>query len=625
MLQINNLSKSYGGHTLFDGVGLQLGNGERLGLVGRNGHGKSTLLRLILGEEAPDSGTISVPRNYRIGHLAQNLVFTAAAVLDEACLGLPPDERDDRYKAEAILFGLGFTKADMTRPPADFSGGYQIRLNLAKVLLSGANLLLLDEPTNYLDIVSMRWLTRFLRAWRDELILISHDRDFMDAVTTHTAAIHRGRLRKVKGATAKLYEQIAQEEEIDEKTRINEEKRRTEIETFVNRFRAQANKAALVQSRVKLLEKMPEREALSDIATLEFDFTYAQTHAKTVMSLDGVSFHYTPDVPLIQQLSFPVHARDRIAIIGKNGIGKSTLLALMAGERAPVSGDIQRSPHLRSGYFGQTNIERLHPKATVEEEIGSANRALSRTQVRGLCGAMMFDGDKAEKRVSVLSGGEKSRVLLGKILATPSNLLLLDEPTHHLDMQSIEALMQSIERFPGAVVIVTHSERILRKIATKLIVFARGGVEPFLGTYDDFLDKIGWEDEGTTRPSRAATAAAKPARSCVEQPPPKDKDALRKRRVTIVSERSQTLAPLKKEMARLERVVIHLEGEQKKVNAALVAASEARDGKKIAELSRESSALAVQVDANFEKLAEVTRDHDEKAKTYEAQLAALEM
>ncbi len=223
-----------------------MGPGERLGLVGRNGHGKSTLFRIILGEEHPDSGEIVFPRNYRIGHLAQHIKFSKPTVLEEGCLGLLPDEEHDHYKVEKILFGLGFTEDDLWRDPDSFSGGFQVRLNLAKVLVSRPNLLLLDEPTNYLDIVSVRWIIKFLRLWENEMIIVSHDRDFMDSVSTHTAAIHRQKIRKVEGSTDKLYAQIAQEEEIHEKTRATEEKRRKQVQAFVDRFRAQATKASAV-------------------------------------------------------------------------------------------------------------------------------------------------------------------------------------------------------------------------------------------------------------------------------------------------------------------------------------------------------------------------------------------
>src|SRR3989338_6954510 len=223
MLRIQDLNKAYGSEILFEEASLQMSPRERLGLVGRNGHGKTTLFRMILGEEHPDDGTITLPQNYRIGHLAQHLNFTQPTVLDEGCLGLSEEERYDHYKVERILFGLGFTEEDMAKPPAVFSGGFQIRLNLAKVLVSNPNLLLLDEPTNYLDIVSIRWITQFLRCWENELIIISHDREFMDSVTTHTAAIHRHRIQKVQGGTEKLYMKIAQAEERSEERRVGKE------------------------------------------------------------------------------------------------------------------------------------------------------------------------------------------------------------------------------------------------------------------------------------------------------------------------------------------------------------------------------------------------------------------
>jgi ATP-binding cassette, subfamily F, member 3 len=223
VIKINQLSKSYSTHALFTDVNLQMNAGDRLGLVGRNGHGKTTLFRLILKQEEPDDGQIVIPRNYRIGHLEQHLHFTQPTILDEAALGLPEEESHSIYKAEAILFGLGFTHADLAKPPQEFSGGFQIRINLAKLLLSEPNLLLLDEPTNYLDLPSVRWITRFLCNFKGEVIVISHDRDFMDGVTTHTAVIHRQKVRKFAGGTAKAYSQIALEEEIHEKTRVNEE------------------------------------------------------------------------------------------------------------------------------------------------------------------------------------------------------------------------------------------------------------------------------------------------------------------------------------------------------------------------------------------------------------------
>ena len=507
MIRINQLSKSYFARELFANVTLQMNAGERLGLVGRNGHGKTTLFRLILGEEEVDSGTITIPRNYRIGHLEQHLHFTLPTILEEAALGLPEQESHSIYKAEAILFGLGFSQADLEKPPREFSGGFQIRINLAKLLLSEPNLLLLDEPTNYLDITSVRWVARFLANFRGELILISHDRGFMDSVTTHTAVIHRQKIRKFEGGTSKAYEQILLEDEIHEKTRANEEKKRAHAEAFVNRFRAQASKAKLVQSRIKMLEKLPKLDELADIESLDFEFRHAPFAAKTVLEARNVSFGYTRDHVLFQQINLAVKAGDRIGVIGNNGKGKSTFLNLLAGGLKPLTGEIKAHPDMRLGYFGQTNIQRLSPKLTVEQEIERANPALTRTQVRNICGTMMFGGDFALKKVSVLSGGEKSRTLLGKILAHPSNLLLLDEPNNHLDMESIDALTESLEDFPGAFLIVTHNERILRALATRLVVFHRGNVEVFNSGYDEFLEKIGWEDEGDASNGREKPTA----------------------------------------------------------------------------------------------------------------------
>ena len=495
MIKINQLSKSYFARELFTDVTLQMNAGERLGLVGRNGHGKTTLFKLILGQEEPDSGEITIPRNYRIGHLEQHLHFTQPTILAEAALGLPEEETHSIYKAEAILFGLGFSDADLEKAPREFSGGFQIRINLAKLLLSEPNLLLLDEPTNYLDITSVRWVARFLVNFNGELILISHDRGFMDSVTTHTAVIHRQKIRKFAGGTAKAYAQIVLEDEIHEKTRANEEKKRAHAEAFINRFRAQASKAKMVQSRIKMLEKLPKLDELADIESLDFEFRHAPFAAKTLLEARNISFGYTPDNLLFRHINLTINARDRFGVIGNNGKGKSTLLNLLSDGLKPVTGGLKAHPDMKLGYFGQTNIQRLNPKLTIEQEIEQTNPALTRTQVRNICGTMMFGGDLALKKVSVLSGGEKSRALLAKILAHPSNLLLLDEPNNHLDMESIDALIESLQDFPGAFLIVTHNERILRALATKLIVFHRGKVDVFNSGYDEFLEKIGWENE----------------------------------------------------------------------------------------------------------------------------------
>lgn len=582
MLRIQDLHKSYGSQILFDGISLQMTPGERLGLVGRNGHGKTTLFKMILKTEEWDSGTIHMGKNYRVGHLAQHLVFSKNTILEEACLGLCAEESEDHYQAEAILFGLGFEKSDMERPPSSFSGGFQIRLNLAKVLLSAPNLLLLDEPTNYLDIVSIRWLIRYLRSWPNELVIISHDRDFMDQVTTHTAAIHRHKLKKVSGPTSKLYQQILLEEEVHEKTRMNDDKKRKEMDVFINRFRAKANKASVVQSRIKMRDKLPSLEQLSAIESLDFEFRYKPFAAKVLMEVQNLKFGFEPSQPLIEHLSFTIGKQDRLAIIGKNGKGKSTLLNLLAGELKPNSGKIKSHPQTVIGYFGQTNINRLDEAMTIEQEVFSANPALSRTAVRNICGTMMFDGDKAIKAISILSGGEKSRVLLGKILAHPSNLLLLDEPTNHLDMESIQTITESIQEYQGAVILVTHSETLLRELATRLIVFHQGGVEVFNGSYDEFLEKIGWEEE---------------------EKKSKKKKSLPKTNELQNKEQAKEQRNVKKAMDDLEKKMLKLESQIESAQEALILASEKKKIEEIQILSESISAMQRQLDENFDALA----------------------
>ncbi len=617
MLQVTNIEKSYGKQVLFDGAGFTVNPRERVGLVGRNGHGKSTLFRMILKEEHQDSGTITMPAGYTVGHLSQHIHFTEATVLKEGCLALPVNEDhiDESYKVEAILHGLGFTNEDFDRPPSSLSGGYQVRLNLAKVLASEPNLLLLDEPTNYLDIVSVRWLTQFLRAWRNEVIIITHDRDFMDSVTTHTMIIHRCKIRKVAGGTQKLYDQILMEEEIYEKTRQNDEKKRKEVEQFINRFRAQATKASAVQSRIKALARHEKLDKLDEIRTLDFKFRSAPFEAKWLMTVEDLSFSFSRDgQKLIDGLSFGVGKKDRIAVIGKNGKGKTTLLNLLAKEMSPTSGEVRLHPNTQLAYFGQTNINRLRPDKTALQEIMDAHPDYAQGESRAICGLMMFEGDNALKKVSVLSGGEKSRVLLGKLLVSPANLLLLDEPTNHLDMDSIDSLVEAIEAFDGAVIIVTHSEMILEAVATKLIVYDNETVSVFEGTYFDFLDRVGWSDEGGVK-------LRKGKKQELERPVNR-RDA-KKQRAGIVSDKSKALGALKKKIAALEEEITKREFDVEQDTQKLLEVTvkgKALDIKRLSQAISDNKAL---IELRFAELQDSTNEHDAKAREFDQQLAEL--
>jgi ATP-binding cassette subfamily F protein 3 len=608
MLNVVNLSKAYGRQVLFEDASFQVAPGERVGLVGRNGTGKTTLFRILLGEEEPDAGSVGVPPGYRIGHLAQHLVFRHGTALEEAASAIPPreDGADETYRAKAVLNGLGFGEAEQSRRPGDLSGGFQVRLNLARVLLSGANLLLLDEPTNYLDVVSIRWLGRFLRSWNGSLLLSTHDRGFMDSVTTHTMAIHRGAVRKMAGGTEKLWHQILQEEAIHEQTRVNDERRRAESEAFIARFRAQATRARAVQSRIKSLARHERLVKLSEVRDLEFRFAEAPFPGKRMMEVRDLSFGYDRGRPLIEGLSFHVNPGDRIAVVGPNGRGKTTLLRLLAGELAPVSGTVKPAQNCTIGHFGQMNADRLRPELPVEEEIRQANPLLSRTQVRTLCGAMMFGGDAAEKKVSVLSGGERSRVLLGKILAAPVNLLLLDEPTNHLDQESVDAFVAAVDAFGGAVIFVTHVERILEALATRLIVFDGGEAGLFEGGYADFLERVGWraEAEPDGRPRREGRAGRRD---------------LRRERAEAVARRSRELGGLRRSIGALEGEIIALEEQVARDDAAIVSATVRNDGAAIRALAPAVSAARKRIEELFGEMTALAVELDRKEREHDAE------
>jgi ATP-binding cassette subfamily F protein 3 len=596
MIAVDNLSKSFGSQLLFDGISFKINRKERVGLVGRNGHGKTTLFRIIAGLESADSGTVSVPRNYRIGYVEQEPLFSAETVLQEAASGLPPAERDKLWKVEKTLFGLGFDPKDLERPPAELSGGYQVRLNLAKVLLADHDLLLLDEPNNYLDITSIRWLGRFLRSWPGEFVLITHDRSFMDSVITHVIGIHRKKTRKIAGDTGKYYAQIAQDEETYEKTRLNDERKRKEIELFISKFRAKAQLVGLVQSRIKTLAKMEKREKLEKIAALDFSLSCKPFHGKYMLSTSDLSFSYEPGRPLIRDFTISIAAGDRVCVVGRNGRGKTTLLKLFAGVLRPQQGDVTRPLNVSTGYFEQSYIAGLDESNTVLEEITKADPEADPRRARAICGGMMFTQDEALKKIAVLSGGEKSRVVLGKIISSPVNLLLLDEPSNHLDMESNDALLAAIDNFDGAVVMVTHNEMFLHALAERLIVFEADGISVYEGGYQRFLERVGWKEEGEIEREKKPAAAKGGDRDKAGT------KQTRRRRSIVLSERARLLKPLEKRVIGTEAAIETKERELEVLNSAVVEAGRAKRAQEIIEISRTMHRLKEDIDALYKKL-----------------------
>jgi ATP-binding cassette subfamily F protein 3 len=618
MIRVENLEKSFAGQKLFDGANFKIGSRERVGLVGRNGHGKTTLFRMIMGEESCDEGVITIPKNYRIGIVQQSLAFTKRTVLEEGMKGLPADRKHNHWEVEKILAGLGYSQSDMQRCPREFSGGFQVRLNLAKTIVSEPDLLLLDEPTNYLDITSIRWIEKYLVKWPHEIMLITHDRGFMDKVVTHVLGIHRKKIRKISGSTEKYYTQIAQDEEVYEKTRLNDERRKKEINQFISRFRAKARLANMVQSRIKTIEKMEKKDKLDQLKTLEFSFRSKPFRGKHVLRAEHQSFSYDPKVSLIKDLSFSVNSGDRICIVGKNGKGKTTLLKILAGVLKSDAGSIVYNPNIDIGLFEQTNVQTLIATRTVEEEIAYAHEDIDRQRARDICGAMMFEGDAALKKIGVLSGGEKSRVLLGKILAVPVNLLLLDEPTNHLDMDSCDALLAALDSFQGTVIIVTHNEMFLHALADRLVVFQNEQVHLFEGSYQQFLDKEGWSDEVDEQ----GDMLGKPEDMSVSAK--RSKKDIRRIRSEIVVEKSRKIKPLDHRIKKVEEDIDLLEKNVQMLNEAMINASKSNDGRKIAEISQEIHKGQGNIECLFAEMEQLYHDKEQAESYFNKKLKEIE-
>lgn len=610
MISAHGLSKAYGAQILFEDASFTVNKGERVGLVGRNGHGKTTLFRLIVGVESPDEGSITIPRGYRLGYVKQETDFCAATVLEEACRGLPEAEYGAAWKAEKILSGLGFSDADFARPITEFSGGYQMRLSLAKVLVSEPDMLLLDEPTNFLDIVSIRWLEKFLSAWRAECLVISHDRSFMDRVVTDVMGIHRRRVRKFSGTTRHYYDQLELEEEVYERERVNIEKKQKQMKEFISKFRAKARQANLVQSRIKALEKMESKESLRSTESLSFSFPAADVPPKTLIRTDEVTFGYDRSKePLIADLSIDIDKGDKICIIGKNGRGKTTLVRILARELHADTGTVKVHPHAQIAYYEQAHTADLNPDNTIEDELMHVSEPGEAQSVRNVCGAMMFSGDVAKKKIKVLSGGEKCRVLLGKLLVSRHNILLLDEPTHHLDMESTDALIDATRRFEGAVIIVTHDERFLHNVASKLIVFQHGRVEVFPGTYQEFLEQVGWEDEAD---------GSAPAQPKGKNPPrPVRTKADRRERARRREERARLLKPYEKKIREIEKRLQKKEKRKEELQEALLAATAAQKSADIQALSIEIHTNQNEIDTTYAEWEKAQKEYESIAKECE--------
>ena len=533
MISANNLSVYLSGIPIFKDIHFVIGDNERVGLVGKNGAGKTTLLRILAHELEPESGDMVITKGFRTGYLPQELKIQSGKSVWEKTLeafeeiheidrqierlnneiAVREDYSSESYSRiietltdlnnrrqylgaahiesdmEQVLIGLGFTAEDFHRPLSHFSSGWQMRVELAKILLRRTEIILLDEPTNHLDIESIRWLESFLQNYRGCLILVSHDRRFLNTVCRRTMEITFGHIEDYKCSYNEYVERRLERIAHQQKVYDNQQKEISEIEAFIERFRYKATKAKQVQSRVKMLEKM-ERVQVEEMDTshIHFLFPPAPKCNRVVFEADNLCFSYEPGKPILQNLDMVVENKEKVAFVGKNGEGKSTMMKLLMREIIPQSGRLQTGDMVKIGYYAQNQNQKLDPARTVFQTLDDVAVGDIRLKVRSILGSFLFHTEDMEKKVAVLSGGEKARLALAKLLLEPYNVLLLDEPTNHLDMTSKDVLKNALLRYDGTLILVSHDRDFLQGLTDKVVEFKNKGIKVFLGDMEQYLE-----------------------------------------------------------------------------------------------------------------------------------------
>ena len=552
MLAINNLSVQFTGTNLFENVTFNIADHDRIGLVGKNGAGKSTLLKILCGWQQPETGTLVIASGQTVGYLPQEMVpDSTRTVIDEAMTAFShideltslqqrlTDEIANRTdyespdytrllnrhnevteqismlgggsrqeQTEKVLLGLGFRHDDFQRLVAEFSGGWQMRVELAKLLLQRPDFLLLDEPTNHLDIVSIQWLENFLTNYPGAVVLVSHDRTFLDNITTRTIEITAGRIYDYKCPYSEYVIQM-QERRASQMAQLTAQQRQVaQIEAFIERFRYKATKSKQVQSRIKMLDKM-EMVKIDEVSTesIHFRFPPAPHSGKIVVEAQGLGKAYA-DLQVFDGVDFLLTSGKKVAFVGRNGEGKSTMAKIIVGEINDYTGSFRLGAQVQVGYYAQNQAAMLNGEKTVFQTIDDIATGDIRPKIRNILGSFLFDSEDCEKKVKVLSGGEKARLALAKLLLTPSNLLVLDEPTNHLDMDSKDILKNALLQYTGTLIVVSHDRDFLQGLTDSLYEFRDGGVHEFRGDIFEFLESKEAQEKRTV-----AAVVAPPVKS----------------------------------------------------------------------------------------------------------------
>lgn len=653
LVSIINVSVIVPGRTLFRNVSFQVDPGDRIGLVGRNGSGKTTMLRLLCGQISPEEGHISVAKGTRIGYLPQDIQEAFHGNLLPFLLESVPgkrrlrdkiealskklqyatDERDKAsiaaelaeaheelnsldshfpaHMAEKILKGLGFKEEEFYREVSTLSGGWKMRAVLGSLLYQQPDLLLLDEPTNHLDLPSVRWLEQFLQDFKGALLLISHDRDFLNNQIRRTIAFHREGVRLYSGNYDFYLKAREEERRILEAKARNQEQRVKEAQRFIERFKAKASKARQAQSKIKLLKKMELVQTHKKEKTLKFSFPPVEPSGRLVVSIEGISKAFGEKV-LFRDLNLTVQRGERVGIIGPNGAGKTTLLKILAGELPPDGGNIRWGHNVKISYFSQHHSDLLVHEKTILEEVAESAPNQSIGFIRGVCGAFLFSGPDVEKPIKVLSGGEKARVMLAKILVAPGNFLIMDEPTNHLDIISSEVLIQALAEYEGTLVFVSHNQSFINRLATKIWDLNQGQLNEYPGNLADYLHHCQLL-ESTSAPPRESSKA-EPTKPVPLGKKRKSKKELRGERAKQRQYIRENLDPILREIEQVEEEISRLEALIKDLESKLSDPKIFKDPKKGPTLVKEYNDSRGRLETLLEKWEDLHQNLEQTQK-----------